>query len=98
LNLEFSANQGVQLHTRDNHIAPRGARLSLWQLQFTSEFIEDFHREECDLAFVVLFEVEEPVAADAATRDARDLVHLDHGISTDQLPVVAKEVVACGDE
>ena len=50
LNLEFSANQGIQIRAGDNNVAPGSSRLSLREVQFTTERVEDFEREEGDLA------------------------------------------------
>ena len=66
LNLEFSANQRVQIHAGDNHIAAGGGRLGLGQIKFVAQRIEDFLREERDLALVAFFEVEKSVAPNAA--------------------------------
>ena len=93
LNLEFSANQRIQIRAGDNHIAAGGSRLSLGKVQFAAERVEDFLREEGDLAFVAFFEVEEPVAPDAAASDTLGLIDFDHGVLTGGLSVMAEEVV-----
>src|ERR1017187_1400678 len=98
LNLEFSANQRVQICAGDNHITPGGRRLGLGQVQFEAERVEDFLREEGDLAFVVFLEVEEPVAPDATASDALGLIDFDHGVLPGRLSVMAKEVVPWRDE
>jgi hypothetical protein len=67
--------------------------LNLGQVEFTPKGLEDFHAEECNLAFVVFLEVEEAVAPDATTSDAFDLIHFDHGILAWGLPVMAEEPV-----
>ena len=94
LNLEFSANQRIQIRAGDNHIASRGSRLRLRDFQFATEREEDFQREEGDLAFIVFLEVEEPVAPDATASDALSLSYFDHGVLASGLSVMAKEVVA----
>ena len=63
-----------------------------------SELVEDLQREEGDLVFVILFEVEESVAADATASHALDLVHLQNRVLAGGLSVVAKEVVARRDK
>ena len=93
LNLEFSANQRIQIRAGDNHIAAGGRRLGLGQIKLVAQRIEDFLREEGDLAFVVFLEVEEPVAPDAAACDALRLIYFDYGVLTGGLSVMAEEVV-----
>jgi hypothetical protein len=93
LNLELNANQRIQIHTGDQNISTGASRLGLGKVQFTAELVQDFQREKSDLAFVILFEVEESVAADATASHALDLVHLYHWILAGRLSVMAKEVV-----
>jgi hypothetical protein len=93
LNLEFSANQGIQIRAGDNNITAGGSRLGLWKVQFAAERVEDFLREEGDLAFVAFFEVEKSVAPDATASDAFGLIYFDHGVLPGGLSVMAKEVV-----
>jgi hypothetical protein len=93
LNLEFSANQGIQIRTGDNNITAGGGRLGLGQIKLAAQSIEDFLREKGDLAFVAFFEVEEPVAPDAAASDTLGLIDFDHGVLPGGLSVMAEEVV-----
>jgi hypothetical protein len=94
LNFELNPNQGVQVHAGDQHIAAGGTRLCLREAYLAAERVEDFERKEGDLAFVVLLEIEESVAAYAAPGDALDLVHFDDGVLAGGLFVVAKKVMA----
>jgi hypothetical protein len=98
LDFELNANQRVQVHACDDHIAAGSTKLGMGDAQVAAECLENFHGEESYLAFVILFKVEEAVAADAAAGDALNLVDLDHGILAGGLSVVAEEVMSRGDE
>jgi hypothetical protein len=59
-----------------------------------AQFFENLQSEKCDLAFVVLFVVEEAVAANAARGDALELRDFNHRMRACRLAVVPEEVVA----
>jgi hypothetical protein len=98
LDFKFSADQGVQVRARHEGVASGGRGPSLSQVKLSAQGVKDFQREESDLPFVVLFEIEEPISSDAAASDALNLIHLDNGVLTGWLAVVTKEVMACRNE
>ena len=69
-------------------------RASVRRLELTLKLREGFPGEEGDLAFVVRLEVEEAVAANAASGDALDFVTLQNRVLAGWLFVVAEEIVA----
>ena len=77
---------------RDN-VAPHQARRTVLQLERAAELVQDFARKKCDLPFVIVSIIEEPVAPDAVTSHAFDLRHLNHRVLVRLAVVVAEKVV-----
>ena len=69
------------------------ALTTFWGIQRLPQSLQHFHREECDLPLVILFVIEKPVAPDAASGHAFDLIGGHDGMFTRRLVVMAEEVV-----
>lgn len=63
------------------------------QSEFAPHPFQNLPGEECDLTFVVMLEIEEPVTKQAPSGHALDLIHLDDGMFPGRLFVVAKVVM-----
>ena len=74
LQLKCFADERVQIGAGDDDIAPQNAGRFVDKREGHAEAIENFPGEESDLAFVVVFVIEKPVAAQSTARDAFDLV------------------------
>jgi hypothetical protein len=96
LNLEFPADELVQVHTARDHIAPRRSRRAIVQLQCSAELIENIERKETDLTFVIILEIEVTISANPTPRDTFDRRQLDHGTCVRLATVVANKIVAWG--
>jgi hypothetical protein len=93
LQLEWLADERVEVFAPNEDIAAGGLRLGFGQVQFPAERIEHFHRKEGDLALVVGAEIEEPIASNAPPGHTLDLVDHVARVLTGRLAVVAEEVV-----
>jgi hypothetical protein len=98
LEIERGADQGGEIGVADDDVTAHGRREGTWEIEFALERLEDFDGEERDLAFVILFEVVEAVAADAFAGDTFDMIDFDDGMLAGRLIVVTEEVVVGGDE
>ena len=90
---EFPSDQGIQINALHKDIAACGGWLGLGQIEFATQRGEYLAGEECDLAFVILLETEEAIAANALAGHAVQTIHLHHRILARRLSVMAKEVV-----
>lgn len=98
LHFEFSSNQRIQIRTGEQRVAPGGGGVDLREVEFAAKSVKDFTGKERDLPFVVFLEVEEAIASDTAPGNTLEMPDLNDGIRAGGLAVVAKEVVAGGDE
>ena len=87
-----------EIHPLGEHVSTEGGRVDVVEAKCACEFREDLGREEGDLAFVVGFEVKEPVALDSPAGEAVDGGAFLNGSGSRGLVVVAEEVVGGGDE
>jgi hypothetical protein len=98
LQFEFSSNQSIQIRASEQRIAPGSRGLSSGQVEFAAKSVKDFDGKKRNLPFVVFLEIEETIAPDTAPGDTVEMTYLNDGILAGGLAVVAKEVVAGGDE
>jgi hypothetical protein len=93
LDREFAADERIEIHAPGNDIAPKGRGRFVHHAEARAEFIVDFARKESDLALVVGFVVEKAVAFQAASGQAADLRHLEHGVLPRWFAIVAEEIM-----
>ena len=98
LQLKCFADERVQIGTGDDDIAPQNAGRFVDKSERHAEAIEYFPGEESDLAFVVVFVIEEPVAAQSTAGDALDLVDFLEREIVRLAISMAVVIVAGGDE
>jgi len=77
-----------------HHIAPGKSGRAILPSKRSAQFIENFQRKKCDLAFVIIFKIKIPVAANSATRHAFDRRNVDHRKLIWLTAVVADKVMA----
>src|SRR5256886_9069252 len=94
LNLEFLADEFVQIKAARDHIAPRRSRRSIMCVQRNAELFENVERKKRDLALVVVLEVEVTISANPAACDTFDHGHFDHGMRVWVPTVMANEIVS----
>lgn len=94
LNFKVLANQLVQIDAAGDHVASRHSRRTLVNLQCAAELIENFLGKKCNLSFVVVFEIEIPVAANPLPRCAFDHRHLIHSVRVRLAAVMTDKIVA----
>ena len=66
-------------------------------MQRAAKLIENFNREESNLTFVVVLEIEVTITANAAPGQAFDLRNFDHGMRIRLATVVADKIVSTRD-
>lgn len=98
LEIERGADEGGEIGVADDDVTAHGRREGVGEVEFALERLEDFEGEKRDLAFVILLEVVEAVAADAFAGDTFDMIDFDDGMFAGRLIVVTEEVVVGGDE
>jgi hypothetical protein len=98
LEIERGADEGGEIGVANDDVTAHRGREGVGEIEFALERFEDFDGEERDLAFVILFEVVEAVAADAFAGDTIDMIDFDDGMLAGGLIVVTEEVVVGGDE
>jgi hypothetical protein len=91
---EFFANERIQFHAAGDKVAPRDTGRFVRRTQLPANRVKNFRRKKSDLAFVVVLEIEEPVADQTFARNALDLADFNGGIFTGLPPLVAKKIVA----
>ena len=93
LHFELFTDERIQVGSASDHVASRKSRRAVMYLKRAAKVIENFEREECDLAFVIVFEIEIPIVANATPCHAIDHRHLDHRIGVRLTAVVANKIV-----
>jgi hypothetical protein len=93
LHFELFTDERIQIGSASDHVAPRKGRRAVMNLKRAAKFIESFEREECDLAFVIVFEIKIPIVADATSCHAIDHRHFNHRIRVRLTAVVANKIV-----
>src|SRR5207245_1071725 len=92
--LKFLADEFVQIKAARDHVAPRRSRRSIMCIQRSAELFENIERKKCDLAFVVVPEVEITISANPAACDTFDHGHFDHGMRVRLPTMMANEIVS----
>jgi hypothetical protein len=95
LNLEFDANQVIQVHAFGDHVASQEGGRFVSHAECQAHLIEYFRGEECDLSLVVFLEIEKAVAADAAPGQAFEFGNLDDRVPAGR-PAMMPEIVVAG--
>jgi hypothetical protein len=94
LDLELLSDEFVKIDATGHHVAPRKSGRAVLDLQRAAKFIENFERKKCDLAFVIVFEIQVTVAANAAASCAMDRRHFDHGMRVRLATVMPDKIVS----
>lgn len=95
---EAPADKGVQIDAFSDRIAAGSARRSSGDGERMAYIFIDLARKERDLPFVVVFVIEEAVAADTAARNALNVINLKKWMRAGALTVMAEEIVTGRDE
>jgi len=98
LDCKLLGNERIEVHAARDDVPACGARLGLGKVQLCPKHLEHFHGKERNLALVVLLEPKETVSSDALSGDAFDLVHLEDGMFTCSVAMMAKVIVAWRNE
>lgn len=98
LDLKFEADHCQTIEIADERVSARGLRQGAGQLQLALQRLPNLHREERDLPFVVLPVTKKTIATDSASRDTLNCVHRQDRMRVRWLLVVAKVIMAGGDE
>ena len=91
---EGFADQGIEIDAFENDVAAEGGGGERRIVRVLADLIDDSLVEEGDLPFVVGFEIEETILADAASGDEFDGVALFDLMRACRLSVVAEVIVA----
>jgi len=94
LNFKILSNQFVQLHPAHEDISPNRAWTNSFNLERSTELIEDIEREKSDLSFVVLLLVKISVPTKTSTRYAFDSWNLDGWKLVRLAPVMPFKIMA----
>lgn len=94
LDLEFTADQRVQVHPPCDHIPAERRWRAVGNAQSAAERLEDFESEKGDLAFVILLVIKEAIAANAMTGDTFDARDFDCQMPIRLTPMMAEEIMA----
>jgi hypothetical protein len=94
LDLELLSDEFVKIDATGHHVAPRKSRRAVLDLQCAAKFIENFQRKKCDLAFVIVFEIEVTIAPNASTGCTFDHWHLNRRVRVRLAAVVAYKIVS----
>jgi hypothetical protein len=98
LDLEFNADQAVQIDAGHERITPGGGGRRVGHLEFTPQSIEDFNREKCNLSFILLLKIKKTITLDASAGNAFDLIGFDDRMAGGRQAMPAKVVMAGRDE
>jgi hypothetical protein len=93
LNFKILADQFVQIDTPRYYVPSNHPGRAIMNLKRAAEFIEDFKGKKRDLSFVIVFEIEVTIAANAAPGDTFDHRDLDRRIRVGFEIVVADKIV-----
>jgi FdhD protein len=93
LDLKIFSDQPIKINIPREDISPDRARRNAFHLQRSTELVENFQREESDLAFVILLVIKITVAAKTASRDAFDRGHFYHREFVRLASVMADKIV-----
>ena len=93
LDFKLHPDERIQIHFRRDDISPRDAGRFAADTELAAKFFKNFRREKGDLALVVVLEIKEAVALDAAAGHAADFRALDQRAFARRLFVVAEEIM-----
>ena len=94
LDLELLSDEFVKIDATGHHVASRKSGRAVLDLQRAAKFIENFERKKCDLAFVIVFEIQVTVAANAAASCAFNHWHLNHRMRVRLAAMMADKIVS----
>jgi len=94
LNFEILADELVQIGPTGDHVAPCNSRRAVPNLHRAAKFIENFERKKCDLAFVIILEIEVTIAANATAGRTFDHRHFDNRVRVRLAAVMADKIVS----
>jgi len=94
LNLEVPADEREQIDTGNDQVAAQHAGGLIFDSKVRAKFFENFGREKCNLALVVLAEIEVTIAAQATAGHTFHFRHFHERKVARGLAIVADEVVA----
>ncbi len=97
MKFELISNQGVEIAVAEDNVSAEHTGCEVSDRKRVAEFDPDCFVEEGDLAFVIRFVVEEPVATDAFSGDALDGRYVPNGVFTRRFSVMSEEVVSVRD-
>jgi len=94
LDFKLHADKRIQFHTRRDDISPCDAGRFAADADLAAKLFKNFRREKGDLALVVVPEIKEAVARDAASGQTTYFPALDQRMFTRRLVLAAKEIMA----
>jgi FdhD protein len=93
LNLEFLPNERAQIDITREDVATHQRRRAILQFECAAQLVENFEREKCDLTFVIVAVIKEPIAADAMPGHTLDHWNFDYRMIVRFATVMAKVIV-----
>jgi hypothetical protein len=96
LHFKVATDQLVKIDIARDHVATNQSGRAILEFERSAQLIEYLSRKKCDLAFVVVFEIEIAIAANAATCHAFDHRHFNRRINIWFARVVANKIMAWG--
>ena len=98
LHFELLSNQLVQINAVCNYVAPGQSRLAGLNLRRAAKLIENFHRKESDLTFIIVLEIEVSITANTTPRHTFYFRYFNHRMRVRFAPVMANKIVSPGNE
>jgi len=93
LKFEIFSDQIVEINIADKNISANRAGINAFDLHRAAKLIENLERKERNLPFVIVFVIEKPISAKAASGNTFDRRNFDHRIVVRLASVVADKVV-----
>src|SRR5438094_6753968 len=94
LHFKILADQFVKIGAAHDDVAPHLGGRPLSKPERLAKLIENTEGKKCDLAFVVVFEIEVAIPANAAASHTFDHRHLDYRVSVRLATVMTDKIVS----
>ena len=93
VNFKVLVDQFVEIGAAGDHVASYKSRRAVPNLHRVAEFIENFERKKCDLALVIVLEIEVTIATNPSASHAFDHLRLNHGVRVRLATVMPDKIV-----
>ncbi len=93
LHFKIFPDEFVKIDISRVNISPDNAGLNSLHLKLVAKFIENFQRKKCDLALVIVLEIEITIATNPLASRTFDHRHFNHGVGIRLATVMADKIV-----